>query len=37
MTRYIDSRPHDARETRTPVRLPEQSASNIFQGWGPKF
>jgi hypothetical protein len=35
---YIDSRSTEAtRETRTPVRLPEQSAGRIFHGWGPKF
>jgi hypothetical protein len=38
MTRYIDTRPNEvARETRTPVRLPQQSATSLFQGWGPKF
>jgi hypothetical protein len=25
------------RETRTPVRLPERRASELFPGWGPKF
>ena len=38
MTRYIN-RPdaEAARETRTPVRLPEQYNIAMFQGWGPKF
>jgi hypothetical protein len=26
-----------AREARTPVRLPDQRATGIFPGWGPKF
>jgi hypothetical protein len=26
-----------ARESRTPVRLPQQASSVLFQGWGPKF
>ncbi len=26
-----------ARELRTTIRLPDQSASRLFQGWGPKF
>ena len=26
-----------AREARTPVRLPDQMSSRLFQGWGPKF
>jgi hypothetical protein len=26
-----------AREARTTVRLPDQAANRIFQGWGPKF
>lgn len=26
-----------ARELRTTVRLPDQPASRLFQGWGPKF
>lgn len=36
MTRYI-IRPNvdTGRETR--VRIPEQMAAPIFQGWGPKF
>jgi hypothetical protein len=25
------------RENRTTVRLPDQNASRLFQGWGPKF
>ena len=25
------------RELRTTVRLPDQTASRLFQGWGPKF
>jgi hypothetical protein len=25
------------RESRTPVRLPDRSAVNLFPGWGPKF
>jgi hypothetical protein len=41
MTRHITSRPNAdleaARETRTPVRLPAQTTSTLFQGWGPKF
>ncbi len=38
MTRFIN-RP-DAelcREARTPVRIPDQLSSRLFQGWGPKF
>ena len=27
----------DARETRTPVRLPDRRPSELFPGWGPKF
>ena len=27
----------NARELRTTVRLPDQTASRLFQGWGPKF
>jgi hypothetical protein len=27
----------DARETRTPVRLPDRRSSELFPGWGPKF
>ncbi len=26
-----------ARETRTPVRLPDRRATGLFPGWGPKF
>lgn len=26
-----------ARESRPLVRIPEQTASRLFQGWGPKF
>ena len=26
-----------ARETRTTVRLPDQMATRLFEGWGPKF
>jgi hypothetical protein len=26
-----------ARELRTTVRVPAQTASRLFQGWGPKF
>ena len=39
MTRYINNRPDAdvARETRTPVRLPPDDRSTLFQGWGPKF
>ncbi len=39
MTRYLPDRPDAelAREARTPVRLPLQSGSAIFPGWGPKF
>jgi hypothetical protein len=39
MTRYINNRPDAdvAREARTPVRLPQQTSSTLFQGWGPKF
>ena len=39
MTCFTTNRPdyEQARETRTPVRLPAQMASGIFQGWGPKF
>jgi hypothetical protein len=29
--------PEMARETRTPVRLPEQMNAALFPGWGPKF
>jgi hypothetical protein len=25
------------RESRTPVRLPDQRPSGLFPGWGPKF
>jgi hypothetical protein len=25
------------RETRTPVRLPDQRPTELFPGWGPKF
>jgi|HubBroStandDraft_2_1064218.scaffolds.fasta_scaffold1750622_2 hypothetical protein len=27
----------NTRELRTTVRLPDQTASRLFQGWGPKF
>jgi len=27
----------DARETRTPVRLPDRRSTELFPGWGPKF
>ena len=38
MTRYIDrTEKSEIRETRTPVRMPQQVASPLFQGWGPKF
>jgi len=39
MTRFITNRPEadQARETRTPVRVPEQMSAALFQGWGPKF
>ena len=39
MTQLINNRPDAeiAREARTPVRLPDQMAAGIFQGWGPKF
>lgn len=41
MTRHINSQPNAendiAREARTPVRLPAQTSSSLFQGWGPKF
>lgn len=26
-----------ARETRTPVRLPDRRPAELFPGWGPKF
>lgn len=26
-----------ARETRTPVRLPDRRSTGLFPGWGPKF
>jgi hypothetical protein len=26
-----------ARETRTPVRLPDRRPAGLFPGWGPKF
>jgi hypothetical protein len=29
--------PELALETCTPVRLPEQMSTALFQGWGPKF
>jgi hypothetical protein len=29
--------PEMARETCTPVRLPEQMSTALFPGWGPKF
>jgi hypothetical protein len=39
MTHFTANRPNYevAREARTPVRLPEQLATGLFQGWGPKF
>jgi len=39
MTRYINNRPDadQSRENRTQVRLPQQTSSALFQGWGPKF
>jgi len=39
MTNYTTIRleGEQAREARTPVRLPEQMAAGLFQGWGPKF
>jgi len=39
MTRYINNRPDAdmSREIRTQVRLPQQTSSAMFQGWGPKF
>jgi hypothetical protein len=39
MTHFWNSRPDAevARETRTPVRLPEKMASGLFQGWGPRL
>ena len=27
----------EARETRTPVRLPDRRPAELFPGWGPKF
>ena len=36
MTRHIEVE-NRIRETRTPVRLPVQTSSPMFQGWGPKF
>lgn len=35
-TSYI-SESQTVRETRTPVRRPDQRSGGIFQGWGPKF
>jgi hypothetical protein len=39
MTSFSISRPEPemARETRTPVRLPQQASAALFPGWGPKF
>lgn len=39
MTHFHTNRPDAelAREARTPVRLPDQMSSSLFQGWGPKF
>jgi len=39
MTRFTTNRPDSemAREARTPVRLPDQMTTGLFQGWGPKF
>ncbi len=39
MTRYTTLRPEPemARETRTPVRLPDTMSTAIFHGWGPKL
>lgn len=27
----------NTREARTTVRMPDQTGSRLFQGWGPKF
>lgn len=36
MTRFINRPDHnDVREAR--IRVPQQMAATIFQGWGPKF
>ena len=29
--------PEQMRETRTPVRMPDQRSGGLFPGWGPKF
>ncbi len=34
---HITFNPEPARETRTPVRIPDQPSGGLFPGWGPKF
>jgi hypothetical protein len=36
MTRFIN-RPDENRTREGRVRIPQQMAASIFQGWGPKF
>jgi len=37
-TRYINRPDADsANENRVHVRIPQQTSSSMFQGWGPKF
>ncbi len=36
MTRFI-SRPGDEATRESRVRIPQQAAAPLFQGWGPKF
>ncbi len=37
MTHTIFSPDAEARETRTPVRLPDRRPAGLFPGWGPKL
>jgi hypothetical protein len=37
MTHTTFSGYEEARETRTPVRMPDRRPVGLFPGWGPKF
>jgi hypothetical protein len=39
MTHFLNNRADAevAREARTPIRLPQNTAGGLFQGWGPRL
>jgi hypothetical protein len=37
MTSTTIAQSQTPRESRTPVRLPDQRSTALFPGWGPKF